>query len=432
MREKSDRITDMPLLMRLAGVALALSILSSLAAGLFGLPPAVAGFFQLVAGVMLWVKVPAGVKRVSLILLVGGIAVFFFSSHPPQPLDAISKNQQMIAMLTAIGLLRYAPQPKVAGSTPQGSRALWHTLFGLHWLASVINISALAIFSDRLADGNQRLQGFQGKMLTRGFSLAALWSPFFVAMGVALTYAPGADYRMLLLWGLPFSQLLLAAMIWQTIRKNPVEVAHFQGYSFRPSTLLAPAGLALGVIICHQLFPRLSILTIITLLVPCYPLLANREQSPGALLKRFILEDLPRMGPEIVLFASAGVLGSTLSALVAGRDFSLTANASPLLLICLGLAIILLAASVGIHPVVGVTVVGGMLANAQLPPNLLALSFLFGWGLGVLINPISGVHILLSGRYGYPSGKAWRWNFPFVGTAYLLACGWFWLYSLLF
>lgn len=412
---------------QLAGILLAVSILSSLVAGLFEVTPAIAGFLQLLAGCLAWMSVPRGIRYVSLVLLLSGIVTCILAPVPPSFFNAISKNQQMIAMLAAIGLLRYSPKPKIAGTLPRGPRAIWQTLFGLHWLASVINISSLAIFSDRLADENVRLRRFQGMMLSRGFSLAALWSPFFVAIGVALTYAPGASYQRLMLWGLPFSQLLLAGMAWHTMRRYPAEVAQFDGYSFRPSTLIAPAGLAVGVIVCHQLFPGLSILTIITLLAPCYPLLANRDERPGVVLKKFVFEDLARMGPEIVLFASAGVLGSGLSALVAGRVFSLTGTLHPLLLICLGLAFILVAACLGIHPVVGVTIVGGMVSGVPLPADLLGLSFLFGWGLGVLVNPISGVHILLTGRYGYPGGLALRMNGPFVATAYLLACCWFWL-----
>ncbi|PLY02482.1 MAG: hypothetical protein C0622_05365 [Desulfuromonas sp.] len=414
----------------LAGIALALSVLASLAAGLTGTSAAFAGAFQLLAGVLLWRHVPRGVQRVSLILLIAGSAALLFAPRAVDLGGAISKNQQMIAMFAAIGLLRYAPQPKEV-TTPQGSRALWQTLFGLHWLASVINISSLAIFSDRMIGNDGKLGGFQGLMLSRGFALVALWSPFFVAMGVALTYAPGSSWLPLTLWGLPFSQLLLAGMIWRTIRTRPQEVADFRGYAFCPSTLIAPAGLAIGVLICHQFFPRLSILTIITLLAPCYPLLASRDKPMPTLLKDYVLRDLPRMGPEIVLFVSAGILGSGLGALVAGWNFSLAGTLHPLLLICLGLSVILAAASIGVHPVVGVTVVSGILASAQLPPNLLAMSFLFGWGLGVVINPISGVHIFLSGRYGYPGEKAWHWNAPFVLLAYFAACTWFGLIYLL-
>ena len=48
-------------------------------------------------------------------------------------------------------------------------------------------------------------------------------------MGVALPYAPGANYLNLLYCGLPFSQLLLAGMIWYTTRYRTGEVAEFGG-----------------------------------------------------------------------------------------------------------------------------------------------------------------------------------------------------------
>lgn len=414
----------MNLLFQWAGIFLAFSILASLIAGLTGLSASAAGLFQLVAGVLLWQHVPRGVRRVSLLLLVVGVVALVIAPRPVDLGAVISKNQQMIAMFAAIGLLRHSPQPKVA-TTPHGPNALWQTLFGLHWLGAVINISSLVIFSDRMVGADGKLKGFQGLMLSRAFSTAALWSPFFVAMGVALTYSPGAAYLPLTLWGLPFSQLLLAGMIWWTIRTRPIEVAAFSGYAFKPATLIAPVGLAISVLICHQLFPGLSILTIITLLAPCYPLLASREKSAATLLKDYVLADLPRMGPEIVLFVSAGILGSGLSALVSGWDFSMAGLFNPLLMIFATLAAILAAASVGVHPVVGITVVSGVLSTAQLPPDLLAMCFLFGWGIGVVINPISGVHILLSGRYAYSSEKAWRWNFPFVAVSYVAACAWF-------
>jgi len=407
-----------------AGIFLAFSVIASLIAGLTGLSASAAGLFQLLAGVLLWQQVPRGVRRVSLLLLVVGAVALVIAPRPADLGAAISKNQQMIAMFAAIGLLRYSPQPKVA-TTPRGPKALWQTLLGLHWLGAVINISSLVLFSDRMVGADGKLKGFQGLMLSRAFSLAALWSPFFVAMGVALTYSPGAAYLSLTLWGLPFSQLLLAGMIWWTIHTRPNEAAEFNGYAFKPATLIAPAGLAIGVLVCHQLFPGLSVLTIITLLAPCYPLLASREKPAVILLKDYVLADLPRLGPEIVLFVSAGVLGSGLSALVAGWDFSLAGTFHPLLLICAGLAAILLAAAVGVHPVVGITVVSGIFLNAQLPPDLLAMCFLFGWGIGVVINPISGVHILLSGRYAYASEKAWHWNFIYVAGSYVAACVWF-------
>lgn len=141
-----------------------------------------------------------------------------------------------------------------------------------------------------------------------------------------------------------------------------------------------------------------------------------------------MIKDLPRLGPELVLFFTAGILGSGLSSLVTGWDLSLAGTFHPLLLVCAGLAAILAAAAVGIHPVVGVIVVSGLVSNLRLPADLLAMSFLFGWGIGVVINPISGVHMLLSGRYAYPNENAWRWNLPFAAVSYFLSCAWFFLF----
>lgn len=158
--------------MSLAGISLALSFVASLLAGFTLLPQLVPGVLKLLAGLLLWLHVPDGVRRVSLGLLVVGGTSLMISPQVVSFSAVVSKNQQLIAMLAAIGLLRYAPQPNVEKNSPRGRKAVWQNLFGLHWLASVINISALAIFADRLVRSNNRLGTFQGIMLSRDFSLA--------------------------------------------------------------------------------------------------------------------------------------------------------------------------------------------------------------------------------------------------------------------
>ena len=187
----------MPYIPLIAGGSLALSIVSLFIRGGL-LPGSLPGLLQLFAGVLLWDKIPVGVRRLSLLLAVVGIFCLAITTQS-FPLATLGKNQQIIGMLAAIGLLRKIPLPKFQKSLPRGPKAFWQTLFALNWLASVMNMSALAIFSDRIAaEGEGRLNTFQGIYLARAFSLAALWSPMFIAMGVALVYAPGADYRVLM------------------------------------------------------------------------------------------------------------------------------------------------------------------------------------------------------------------------------------------
>lgn len=414
----------------LAGILLAGSVLTALAAGFGDLPQVIPGVLQLVSGVILWGLVPAGVRGQSLFLMLAGCACLLLSPQATPISTALSKNYQMIAMFAGVGLLRRIPVPREERGLPLGKRALWQTLFGIHWMGSAINISAMAIFADRLSDENGRLTPFQGVMLARGMALAALWSPFFVAMAVVLTNAPGADYRQLLIWGLPLSQLLLAGMIWQTTRAFPAECKGFSGYPFRATALTTPLALAVAVLVGHALAPGVSIITLITLVAPAYALLVNRRNRPLTILGHYIAHDLPRLGPEIVLFAAAGILGAGMNSLAAGHAMSLPGSYNQLFLVAAGLAVIMAASAVGIHPVVGITIVAGVLTTADISVNLLAMSFLMSWGLGVLINPISGIHLFLAGRYAFDGRNAWRWNLRFAAGGYVICCAWLYLYTL--
>lgn len=418
-------------LMPLAGILLALSVLASIVASFGSLSQEIAGILQLASGILLWTLVPSRVRLQSLLLLITGFGCLLLSSPETIPImAAFSKNQQIIAMLAAIGLLRRVPPAKETAKLPSGGKALWQTMFGVHWMGSVINISALAIIADRLVDSLGRLNPFQTVMLARSFSLAAMWSPFFVGMGVAITYAPGADYRILMLWGLPLSQLLLAFMLCLVARRKPNDVSGFYGYPFRTNALTGPLILVAAVLIGHSLLPGVSIITLITLLAPSYSLLVNLRNRPLNILSQFICKDMPGMGPEIVLFVSAGILGAGLSTLVTVSAISLNGGLNQTFLVSAGIALILAASCVGIHPVIGIAVVSGILPKANIDPNLLAMGFLISWGLGVLINPISGIHLFLTGRYAFDGHNAWRWNFQFVALSYMASCLWLYLYSL--
>lgn len=76
--------------------------------------------------------------------------------------------------------------------TKTGTKAFWQTIGGVHLFASVINISAFIIFGDALKK-NGRLDRTTATSIQRGFALAALWSPFFAAMGTCLLYAQGQN-----------------------------------------------------------------------------------------------------------------------------------------------------------------------------------------------------------------------------------------------
>lgn len=413
-----------------AGFLLAASIPAAVSAGFGLLSPLVAGGLQVGSAIFFWRDIPLGVRKQGCSLVIAGFACFLLDPGKIFGAAPIVKNHSMIAMLAAIGALRLAAASVSEESPPVGRKALWQTVFGVHWLGSFINVSALVIFCDRLSF-SRNMTALQGTVLTRGFALAALWSPFFVAMGVALTYAPGAHFPTLMLWGLPLSQLLLFVFLCYFTCRFPGEVGVFTGYPFRIDTLLGPLFLTGSVMAGHYFLPEVSIVALITLLAPLYAaLVCVRKGDPFQLFFEYVVRDLPKMGPEVVLFLGAGFLAAALAAVVNHLNPVLVLDVPHMLIVTIGLALILLLSSFGVHPVVGISLVGAVLATMNVNPDLLAMSFLMGWGLGVLINPISGIHLLLSGRYGFSTHQVWRQNAPFVLAAFVVCWAWMGIFLL--
>lgn len=82
---------------------------------------------------------------------------------------------------------------------------------------AVINLSVLFIIGDRL-ERNGTLERRQVLVLSRIFCAAAFWSPFFVAMAVALTYAPGLQLSRILPFGVVATLLAMGLTAWQVER----------------------------------------------------------------------------------------------------------------------------------------------------------------------------------------------------------------------
>jgi hypothetical protein len=79
-----------------------------------------------------------------------------------------------------------------------------------------------------------------------------------------------------------------------------------------------------------------------------------------------------------------------------------------LLLAMVGLSI------VGVHPVISIATAQGMLATVPADPNLLGMTYLMAWAVGVSISPFSGMHLGMQGRFGIDSRGYLRWNGTFT------------------
>lgn len=330
--------------------------------------------------------------------------------------EAISANQRLLAMLVGVSFLRLIALPAAERreQLPEGPHALWRTLLGVHFFGAAINLSAVMILGERQA-ARTPLTRLQAMVLSRGFSAAANWSPFFAAMGVALTNAPGSTLPILSAVGLPVA--LLALTITGLSLTKDHEVSAYRGYPMHFEALRLPAVLAVSVLVLHEIWPQVRILTWIALLSPslaCIGLMVRSHRNTLAQLSRHIQADLPQMAGELLLFLSAGVLAAGIASVSEGLALStLISRFGPTEATGL-LAVMIILAVAGVHPVISISVTGGILMPVVSDPNLLGLVFLMAWSLGVCASPLSGMHLAMQGRFGIPGSRFVAWNGRYV------------------
>lgn len=389
---------------------------------LHGLAPATPAW---IAGILGWLAAfllapalsPVQRFQVLAMLLFGstGLLLAFALGGEIEPLRILSVNQAMIAMLAAVSFLRLVTQPAdVSDALPQGRLPLWRTLLGIHFLGSVINMSAIVLMGDRLS-ANRPMTPQQACVLSRGFALAACWSPFFAAMGIALSSAPGARLTTLALAGFPVALCGLLLTGWALTRSGAA--TSFHGYPMQFATLWIPALLALLLVLLHHLWPEVPILTLIALLslgVTLVILLLRHGNTGFEAYRQHIRVGLPRMSGELALFLAAGVLAGGIAgaAEASGIDFTPDRfGASEASLLLIGMVAV---SVLGIHPVISIATSGGILAPLGVDPNLLGITFLMTWAIGISSAPLSGLHLMIQARYQVRGLTLLRMNAAFT------------------
>ncbi len=400
-----------------------------------GIPPLCAGLPGWTAALLLSYRLGRRQRLQSAWLIgLGAAGVAWGALHgvPLNLTQLLTGNQGLVSLLAAVSFLRLVTRPDPANRDeppPRGRKALWRTLIGVHLFGAVINLSTVVILGDRMTTRG-RLGKRRALALTRGFAAAAFWSPFFSAMAAALIYAPGARLDIVVLAGLPMA----AVSLWLTAREidpdNPALGAPFLGYPMRFGALWIPGLLVAIVLSVHALLPRWSILAIITLSAPLLTaaiLLAREGRGAWPSLRDHVRQGLATTINELALFLAAGVLAAGLTSLTSQFGDWLPfarfgpSQASLLLVAMVGVA------ALGVHPVITIAALGVWLAPLRPEPNLLAITLLMAWAIGVPANPLSGLHLMMQGRYGIDGYAFLRWNAGYVlkclGTAIALLYG---------
>jgi hypothetical protein len=377
--------------------------------------------------------------QVGLISLIGlCLAGYAFSQGVSIDIGkAVGGNSGLLTMIATVGFLRLVALPETAKSEalPVGRKAYLQTLLGLNITSSVINISSPILIADRIHQ-HRPLTHFSAQSIVRVFCGVSSWSPFFGAMAVVLTYVEGAQVLSILKVGLPFTIAGFIVVYIEARLRYSKQLDEFVGYPIHFNALKIPAILMVSVVAFSHWLPEIPMLVVISicaLMVTAVTLFLRLGLIASCRsLHRYLYDGLPKIANELLLFQAAGLLAAGMVAVVQlgvlDNPFTVfnSTTAGQIL------AIVLLAAAVGVHPVILISSLSPLIIELNPDPSFLAATYLLAWNLGTCASPLSGTQLVFQGRYSIPAWQAAMSNWPYAILMYLVAIGWLWMSERLF
>lgn len=372
--------------------------------------------------ILMWKTLGGNARKQALALLFGGTFAIIFSGFNGVFLgwdQIFSTNLPLLAMFVAVAFLTLTNSGVEDPSLPKGNKAVVTTAIGTHLLGAVINLSVLFVFGERMQkDG--KLSRAQLVILARSFCAAAWWSPFFIATGVAFTYAPG------MLWSetlVPGGVMAVIAMGYSAIEICFIRKADFSGYPIKVESLTVPVFLAAVVIVIHHFLPDIPILILICLTAPAGALVFMKGRPRLSTLHDFIDTKILSVKSQFSLFLAAGVFSTGIKSitLVYPEFFNLeSATFSPMLFTVV-LGVMIAIGVLGVHPVVSIAIVSPLLLPLNPDPSQLGFLFLSSWAVSTGSSPLSGVGLALTGRFQASPRVILQSNFHYAIAMWLIA-----------
>jgi hypothetical protein len=252
-------------------------------------------------------------------------------------------------------------------------------------------------------------------VLVRGLTSAGLWSPFFASLAVALSIAPDAEFYHLALLGMPMALCSCAITVWEFKRNGNSQ--DFTGFPIAIPSLFFPVMLAFLVIVFHYfILLDVPILSVVALLSPIsvMVLLTFKRGVKNTVrqLNNHVKIRLSNMANEIALFLSAGFLSKAVSLAlmsVFGENWSIFSDFSFVEAILCFVSICILSL-LGLHPIIGISLMSSLVPAAGVDNTLLAFVSLSSWALGTAISPLSGINLSIAGKYNVDNFQLARSN----------------------
>lgn len=362
-------------------------------------------------------------------------------------LDSVYRTQILIILYVGMTFLKSpaarSPTLRATGEAikrKKGSAKIALLATTSHFVSATLNIAGASLFLQVLDKVTPKERIRLERALITGFVAASCWSPYYLAMTVTTIIVPDLSWTSVLPFGIGLAALFIF-FAWAANGRlgNDEPESHSSEGQWSANDRLN-----LGLIIVLLTGSVLLLVEIghvppsvaIGAVGPAFGLAWYLMIQGSGLLSSAVsymrqnLKALPSLREEIILFFSANFLALSLvqASQAFGMEPLVQGISSTVIIIALPFVIVL-AAAIGLHPLVPIIIGGELMVSyfPELSPLVVAIILLSMWGIATAACPLSAVNLYVSRQLGTgPFALAWRWHLPYalVGTALVV------LYSL--
>ena len=331
-------------------------------------------------------------------------------------IELLDEHLKLAMLLTAITFISMAIKPE-ASTTQKGFKSYISTFLGMHFFSSVANFSSIPVVGDQVMRKGT-IDRLSQSILSRGFSLSVLWSPFLSITPLVLEQIPGAEVKNIYPYSIPLAIIGILFTVFEARYRYKSRFNLYQGYPMKLSTLHLPIFLITSVLMLTWLFPNISTVVMVSIVAVLIPLtlITIKEGLGNAVIKahQHIFTRLSESRTEISLFLSAGLLAASVKACITVGLVSLPFTQTNATVASIILVAIIAIASLGINQLAVVAIFAGLLADVTTTPTLMAVTYIYATALSMFTSVFSGTNMILRARYCCTTKEILRNQLPFT------------------
>ncbi len=340
---------------------------------------------------------------------------------------------------------------RLIGGLSPGRRYLWLTLAS-HFLSAVTNFAGFSLLSSFIV-GNRdpKINLRLSLALTRGFTIASTWSPFFLGMAVVVSVMPHLRWIDIAVPGLLLGVVL--TLLGFAMDRPENRRASMPAEADEPALpplpraegragLMRIVALSVGLVVAVAVFNAVTgvqMSATIAIVVAVFSLVwlvalrrrGVRGEDGAPLAPRAygtsLIDSVSTLRGIAVLFIGANMFGQGIASVLDGHMLVDAAGAigiTGVLWIPFLLVVIAIGSSLGLHTVILIVVFGHTLPIGALgiSEQTLALVFLTSWGIGGVLSPLSNITLYVAQILGMSSWTySWRDNGPYCIASIVVA-----------